>query len=546
METPLLARGDTSAPSLSSGPVITEEEETNFSRLIALSNPLAALAQGFDYELAADSPSSWYRSFADVNGYNCAGYGYRKGPIYTVLAGAFCLLHLGFIWGAYMSDVWSETHLQVSIAWQKQYLPFLDDLTDTVVHRENLATILEYLNDGKQYGFLIALWSTSLILPCAFMILSPTFIASDYNRIVNWDRRIRAINARRAIEIGMRFALLAVFTFALLDLSTSVLELQWTDTVIRTHNRALGPLGAYALGVVSAIGVAVVLRWPPRKSQRTPLSRSDQGTPRFHSSTPAPLPPGALERPWQLVDPDEPNMMALEEVTEPPLASQLPRRGSTSISTPELVDERPAMYEQLFRKKLTFGRQVLLFQLGVLLTILWLPSTYLPVVRITYSGALVDFLKSSHLQVYLWDIPIMLSKEGLHSGTAYWIVGVIGMILLGTVVVIPLLATCLCTLIWVAEGGWSTHSRTWLFCIQPALGGLVFSVALFMTSHALFPIGSVLFRMDGHGARICDHVKESWDVPCLAVKGTLLPGAWSYLLHSVILEVFVLLTLRWS
>jgi len=32
----------------------------------------------------------------------------------------------------------------------------------------------------------------------------------------------------------------------------------------------------------------------------------------------------------------------------------------------------------------------------------------------------------------------------------------------------------------------------------------------------------------------------------LAVKGTLLPGAWSYLLHSVILEVFVLLTLRWS
>lgn len=537
MDTPLLTSDeDLSPPSLSSGPAIAEESE--FSRLISRSiNPLQALSHRLD-PFATTSPPRSPLHHADQRQQSRGIV--KRGSLVTIIAGTLSLMHAGFVWGSYMAGSWSDTHLTVVIAWQKEYLPALDDLTDTVIRSTNLASLLQDLATAQQYLLVGALWVTSLLLPCFFVVLSPTWVVGDCQKSVSLERRMRTWQARGFFETTVRFSFLLMFVLVLLDLATAVIELHWTDSVANVRNRALGGLAAYVTAMASAIGVILVLRSPGKIRGSFTIAASGDFPGQRQAATIRSPPPQAFQHPWRLVD--GPNMSVLEEEPEPrPNAQQFVPDAS---STPELIEENVSMMTPTRPTKLSFGRKVLVFQVGLLTAVLWIPSLYLPLFRISYTGLAREFMTVSSLKVFLWQIPALMWTQGVQSSSATWILLAVGFILIAVVIVLPVVATCLGISTWLGENTLSYRSRSWLYCIHPALGGLVFAVALIVTVSALHPLGNLLLDEDGTG--ICVKFQQVVGEPCLTLTGTLLPGAWFFLLQSIVLEMFVAVTLRWS
>jgi hypothetical protein len=455
-----------------------------------------------------------------------------------------------------MVDSWSDTHLTIVIAWQKQYLPGLDGLTDTVLRSTNLASLLQDLATAQQYLLLAALWCFSLLLPCAFCILSPTWIVGDYNdnyqqlqQSVSLEQRMqdnmRTWSARELFEVTFRFTFLLLFVLSLLDLSTAI-ELHWTDTVLDVRSRALGGLASYVTAMASAIGVIFVLRFQQGTrcsfTTTTTTSTGSEGDLRQkrQAATIRSPPPQAFQHPWRL---DGPSMSVLEEAPEP--GPHVYRRIPDASSTPELIEENTSSTMTPTRpSKLSFGKKVLVFQVGLLTTVLWIPSLYLPLFRVSYGGLAREFMAVSSLKVFLWQIPTLLWTQGVLAGTPIWILLGVGFVVMTVVIALPVVATCLGISTWLGETRLSYRSRSWLYCIHPALCGLVFCVALIATVPALQPLGNLLLDEDGTG--ICDKFQKVVGEPCLNLTGRLLSGAWFFLVQSIVLEMFVVMTLQWT
>jgi hypothetical protein len=316
--------------------------------------------------------------------------------------------------------------------------------------------------------------------------------------------------------------------------------LHWTETVVNVNNRALGGLAAYVTAMASAVGVILVLRSPGKGGG----SFTTVGSGDFPGQRPAATirspPPQAFQHPWRLVD--GPSMSVLEEEPEPRPNAQ--RRVPDASSTPELVEETASVMTPTRPTKLSFGRKVLVFQIGLLTAVMWIPSLYLPLFRISYAGLAREFMTVSSLKVFLWQIPALLWTQGVQAGTARWILLGVGFVLISVVIVLPVVATCLGISTWLGENALSYRSRSWLYCIHPALGGLVFALALIATISALHPLGNLLLDEDGTG--ICVKFQQVVGEPCLTLTGTLLPGAWFFLIQSIVLEMFVAVTLRWT
>jgi hypothetical protein len=173
--------------------------------------------------------------------------------------------------------------------------------------------------------------------------------------------------------------------------------------------------------------------------------------------------------------------------------------------------------------------------------ILWIPSFYLPMLHFSYSGIVSDLLTQQSLRLYLWEVPHVLWDEGRQFETPLWILILVGIFLVSTVLVLPLLATFMGVLAWLGEGAWSDNSYVWLYTVHPGLGGVVFTLALLTTMPVLQPLSSLIFDEQTFDA--CDRMTGS---PCLVVRGQLLSGAFFFLVQALFLEVFVLCTLQWS
>jgi hypothetical protein len=151
-------------------------------------------------------------------------------------------------------------------------------------------------------------------------------------------------------------------------------------------------------------------------------------------------------------------------------------------------------------------------------------------------------MEKSSVALFLWDIPAHLWRRGCDAGTAKWIlVLTVGMLVL-TLLVLPMAATCLSVITWLGEGMWSGQIRQWLYTLHPATCGLVFSLALMATARSLYPLSTHL--LDGS---ICEKFAATvTGETCLAVEGSLMTGAWFYAIQSLLLEIFIVLTLRWG
>ena len=558
METSLLARpGDLSVPFLSSGPHI--EEESEFSRLMAQNHEEHIL--DFQRLIPEDLISL---NFEDGRRSRVVMDDKPRGPHLTAVAGTLCLVHLGLVWGSYSADAWTQTHVSVLMGWQMDYLHFIDQMTDQVIRTTSLASLLQDLDEIHSYILLVLFWTSALVIPCLFMVLSPTLVVGDYIRPIELQKRRVSMDKRTQFELVTRFSWLPIFALCLISLSTSLVDLEWTQTTIHVGQQTKNPFAAYVIGTLCGVAMLALLRVPRQENFRI-VSEGDMMEIEFAPATPTTVrspPPQAFRHPWQEVEEelgeeeDEPLMTVLEEdvVRTPPRLPLLPRRlplrsdrelartarRSNSNSTPELVEEEDERSPHHL-SSLTYWNKFTVFQTGLLSVVLWIPTMYLPMLHISYAGVAADFTKQQSFRLYLWDIPGYLWSQGLEFGTPVWIVVLLALFLLTTLLILPMAATFQAILAWLGEGAWRTRSYVWLYALHPCLGGIVFSLALLVTTPSLSSLSVLMF--DEHTSGICHGLVGN---PCLEARGQLLSGGFFYILQALCLEVFVWLSLRWS
>lgn len=559
--------GDPNEPLLSSGPPIVmdddDEGETEFSRLIAQSHTIDEHLHILDFQRLIPEELSMSLNLDDGRRTSRVIVDDKpRGPFVTAVAGSLCLIHLGLVWGSYTAQTWSQTHVSFTVGWQMDYLSFLDQFTDQVIRATSLASFLQDLDECNAYLLLVFTWSTALVVPCLFMVVSPTLVVGDYIRSIELQKRRISFDGRSFLELVTRFAWLPIFSMSFVSLATSFIQLEWTGTVIHLGLKTMNPFAAYLVGTLCGVGMLALLRVPRTESFR--IVADSEVEIEFSPTTPSAIrspPPQAFRHPWHvedesenvIQDADEPVMTVLEEDAllspTPPRPNRTPSRprnmritNTSGNSTPELVDEDmlrpPAPHSP---SGLTYWNKFSVFQLGLLSVVLWIPANYLPLLHFSYNGVASDFIKERSFRLYLWEVPSYLWTQGVEFGTPGWIVLLLGVFTLTAVLILPIIATFQGVLAWLGEGAWKIRSYVWLYVLQPCLGGLVFSLALVSTVPVL-PRLSVLL-LDEHASQICHGLTDN---PCLEIKAQMLSGAFFFVVQAICLEAFVLLTLRWS
>jgi hypothetical protein len=310
-------------------------------------------------------------------------------------------------------------------------------------------------------------------------------------------------------------------------LAASFLQFGWTDTTIQVRKRAMGGLVSFLVGITSAIASLVILRRaPPPSSPQEPILLERIEPEVYHVRSP---PPHAFRFPWNTYLEDMPFMAPLEE---PPAPSDVP----SSPSTPELVDEEEDI---VLTTGLSFFSRIIVGETALCAVAALIPALYMPLVKLSYTGLAASLMKSPSLTPFLWQVPMMLWRQGLEAQTEHWKLVLFGLVLGLSLVILPALAFCLALLSWVGEGSCSRTSRQLLYSIHPALGGPVLALTLLVTIPSL---KDLLLGDD----TVCEKFFQALGETCLGLTGRFLPGFWFYLVHVVLLEAFCVLTLHWS
>lgn len=472
METPLLAsdEGDT-PPSLSNGPIT--EEESSSGLVFSL---LGARHEETD-------------QFEPVPSQNAEIVQEEEpGPraFFTILSGALALLHVGFVWGSYLASSWSDTHIAISINW------FSRNGADTIVRTTDLGSALSIFYQAHRYVMVAFLVVTCLVIPCLGMLSHPLRGGAS---LIQQSREFTCM------ELAMRFALGVVYVFSVLDLSTSFIELEWTDTRIELYNRWRGGLVSFVVGTSASMVLATVFRVRHCRA----LKRSRQRVP-------------------------------------PASAFQFFHNSNGTAYT--LVSDNAANQESNDQESNTgCTRKVLTWEFGLLAIILLVPTMTLPLMHVSYSGLAAQFMPQATKTIYLWQIPVLLWQHGMAAGTEFYMVAACVATSIAHVVLLPVLALVLGVGVWTKTNSSSERYKQALYCLYPNVNSITFAVALLLTAKSIQSVSSGLFDKDAYG--LCQKFNDMIGETCLNVSATALWGAWFCLGQAVALELFITLTL-WS
>ncbi len=509
METPLLASHlDNEEPSLLSFWPANDDDHLRsspFSRILEQTAPsLLHWRTTRTVQIQDDGTDEWK-----------AGYWLLVG------SGTASLLHLGFMWGAFASTSWSVTVLTIQTPFATTTLPLLTtDLADFLSQFQNVA-LLEI---------------SALVVPCVFMVSAPALILRDAHRPRKWNwKHSYGTSSRSMMECSIRWALFLFYFLAVLQLAVDSMHLHWTGSSVTVHSQAKGGLVAYVTGVASALLALVFLRWPP---------------PPLHNN----IRPLAAEtaQPEQTVvrtvvpsEDETPSMVVLEDTStlegpvvsfQPVLHDENEENGSLSENAPWYANLLAPT--QLLRKSL-FWRTVLIYQLGLCSVVLSIPAYTLPLLQ--WSS---PHLSPDPQPLILWSLPQMLGQSGAAAGTSYWIIGLLGVVLMTTVFVAPTIALVLSIAVWCLEPKKSRVGQSWLYALHTLMGQAVWCIALLLVTPALEPWSRQVLASN---TNICQAI-STW-VPaddCILLQAEYQPGILLLLVQTVCLELFVVLTLRWS
>jgi hypothetical protein len=444
----------------------------------------------------------------------------------TVSASSLCLLQMGLVWASFLSDSWFDTYLRVSVSWQ-DYLPSFNDDLDRLLNSTTLASLLSTFIGAEQHWASMGLLLSSLVIPCLAMILCPSWTVGDYNeRFVYLPRTTGCWIPRVVFESVLRLSLLAFFILAILDMGISSIEIENNDTKMRITNRTRGGLVCYTLGMTCAIGVVVILRLASLGRPAAPRAEADTNHP---SATPRAPPNRAFQLPWRNDDEDS------RQLQRPLLEDNDEEALRRSMQVPSETTDYHG---------LSFFKKTIVFEVGLLSTVLWLPALFLELFEVHYEGLASTFMTELTFSIRFWEVPAVVWQRGVTAETKGWMLLALGTVLVSFAYVLPMLATILCIAAWRTKPSASRFCRNMLWLIHPCLCGITFALAMLLAIPAFGPIGDYLLEEETSG--ICKRFEEITDASCLRMDASPSLGLWFLFGQSVALEAFVLVTLGWD
>lgn len=516
METPLLAShpDNEEASLLSFWPAEDDLRPSQFARL------LEQRAPSLLHWRSTTTPR--YRSteipVREVDNRNNRNEEWCTGSWLLVGSGTASLLHLGFMLSAFVSTRWSATFLTIQTPFVTTSLPLLTT---------SLADIL------AQFQNVILLWISALIIPCLFMVSAPALILKDSHRPRNWNWKHNYCTSPRSLmECLIRWALFLFYFLAVLQLAVDSMHLTWTNSSITVHSQAQGGLVAYVAGVACALLALVFLRWPPNQNRNKIRQQVTESAEHEHV-----LLPIAEETPSMVVLEDTSTLEDAVDMFQPVVGVE---NGTNDPSPANNLSwyRKLLLHARLFRKSM-FCKTVVVYQVGLFSLVLWIPAYTLPLLQ--WSSP--QFSPNTH-QLILWNLPKMLGQSGAAAGTAFWIIGLLGVVLMTTVFVAPAVALVLSIAIWSLDEKHSRQCQSWLYALHPIMGQAVWCIALLFVTPALEPWSRQLLASQ---TDVCQAIR-AW-VPtndCLLLQADFQPGILLLAIQTLSLELFVVLSLRWS
>jgi hypothetical protein len=578
---------DTDVPSLFSGPGgLLNVEESPFERLIAQARPGAddsddaLVASLIAQEAAAAAAASdeieddnrgiirprrrrqpHQRPFAPLRATSHVKATMKSlGSSYvTVLAGSLCLLQTFLVWSSFLSNSWADTFSNI---------PDLPMNEGTIlIHSTTPASILSSLAGAQQHGAFLVILLSSLFLPCMCMILCPAWTVTDHGdrQLMTSSTHVPCLSPRFIFESLIRSSYLVVFLLFILDIGTSSIKVVLRNETIVIFSRATGGLLCYSLGIGAALGVVLVLRM-----SRAAASEVDSSNTSFPESFSTSVrsrslripPPRAFQLPWRLTSSgnsiggafgadqsSSQQHLLLDPLLEDDSGANYSNDLDASTTTTPIMrnlqieDESDFDHNNSNFQRLHYCQKVILYELGTLATVLWLPCLFLPLFQLEYDGLASEFMSNVSLYVRLAHFPILLGQTSHAAGTSLLIQWVLGSSMVLSVYVMPILATVAAVTAWIKP---STQRlcRLFLLYIHPMLGSIFFVLALAIAVPAFGPVLDHVLQEETSG--VCEQIQSVTGEACLTISGRMDLGFWCLLVQSISLELFVLLTILWG
>ena len=438
--------------------------------------------------------------------------------IATIAGGSLLFVQVGLFWVSVMggsssssstsATAWFDVVLRVQVSWFR--LALGTDATDTVLQRMNLGSILLSFLQTHQNAALVLVVLTCTVLPVLALIQQVVvFVQRHADFVAGRPGR----QYRNYIDPLVRLSFLVVWLLLFMDLATSFIDLKWTGTVVSVQNRIQHGLVSYVLAATSMIAMAIVQRF----GQDNIPTRRNTSTTEFS--------PYMME--------DEDNMDTIREPLLPADGTTEQEATTTTTAAATRCNGKPCVSKIV---------PILAFETGLLSVLLLVASFFEPLLTIRYSGIASQFMNCREQSLHLGQLPVLLWERGNAAQTEKWVLLAFGMVLLQLTLGLPLAALVCAVHRWT--GRTSRQSRLWLKSLYPGSGPLVLALALLLVVPLLDHVPQYLFEQDTSSATLCDHVETLLDESCLVLKSQLGAGAWCFIAHSVLLEAFLLLSLR--
>jgi hypothetical protein len=462
----------------------------------------------------------------------------------TVAAGACSILHLVFVWASFVATNWSETSLSVE-------LPFLPS-TLVPVSSTSLSTLIQSFVQTNQIGLSVLIWITSLLVPCLVMALTPSWTVQVYSASKSTPANLMQEEhwIRDILHLTVRWSLTVVYIMGFILLSSQFVTLEWTNTFVSVQNKMDIGLASFTVGISFALIAIGVLRL------HSAGNRLDDSHPRIEAEIVVrepdrPTPTGLYSEDGEATA----TMRILEDdpmLTSEPMqvhGNDMPRNGAAVETLPTRSRLTPDA------KLPNFCETLLVFQLGLVAILAWVPAITLPAVQFEVSGFASEFIAGNSTKyISLCQVPFVLYRDSIAARTQPWIIWLMGSLVLSWTVLCPILAAFLSISTWMlppdsspSPARWSRSScRAWLYAIQPAASGIVQALALFIAVQGIEPWSDIVFNSVAGNDNMCAQFESLVGETCLSIRGRPMIGAWFYVVHACLLEVFIALTLRWA
>ena len=374
------------------------------------------------------------------------------------------------------------------------------------------------------------------------------------------------LSPRLFVEYIARIGVSVLFVICVLIIGTSPLDIGFEDSRFIVVNQIQGGMAVYALGMICSLSVLALLRLgkttihgiyePVYSVHRKKFQGETRRNPDFECS-------------WD-VHSDElfsgfrrtntstnQNSTSHDELVqlETPLLQNEWRNGSSSAvdrwtlilaleETTETMDHRPTETTSVETAILPFWKRVVLYELALLSTLLWLPALCLPLFRLEYGGIVSDFVSEVSMSFRLQDIPVELWERGRSAGTSRLMLFLVESNFVLLVFVCPIVANLLAIGAWICDSPFRNLCKNALWIIQPCLGTIVFGVAVFVSVPAFETVTQG--AIDNFASAICTNFEVMTSDTCFTIYAEPSLGLWFLLGEAFALEIFVLLTLYWE